>query len=97
MRVKAAVNPLDLLIAHGDVKLVVPYRFPLTLGNEMAGVVEQVGAEVSDFKVGDRVFARLPIDRIGHLLSTLPSMLLLWLGSLITSQTWRLQWLRLRH
>ena len=66
VRVKAtAVNPLDLLIAHGDVKLVVPYRFPLTLGNEMAGVVEQVGTEVSDFKVGDRVFARLPIDRIG--------------------------------
>lgn len=66
VRVKAAaVNPLDLLIVHGDVKLVVPYRFPLTLGNEMAGVVEQVGTEVSDFKVGNRVFARLPIDRIG--------------------------------
>lgn len=30
----AAVNPLELLIAHGDVKLVVPYQFPLTLGNE---------------------------------------------------------------
>ena len=32
----AAVNPLELLIAHGDVKLVVPYRFPLTIGNELA-------------------------------------------------------------
>ena len=61
----AAVNPLELLIAHGDVKLVVPYRFPLTIGNELAGVVEQVGAEVSEFKKGDRVFARLPTNRIG--------------------------------
>ena len=66
VRVKAAaVNPLELLIAHGDVRLVVPYRFPLTIGNEMAGIVEQVGSEVNDFKIGDRVFARLPINRIG--------------------------------
>lgn len=61
----AAVNPLELLIANGDVKMVVPYRFPLTIGNEMSGVVEQVGASVKDFHIGDRVFGRLPIDRIG--------------------------------
>lgn len=61
----AAVNPLELLIAHGDVKLVVPYSFPLTIGNEMSGVIEQVGASVKDFQVGDRVFGRLPINRIG--------------------------------
>lgn len=45
----AAVNPLELLITHGDVKMVVPYHFPLTIGNEMSGVVEQVGASVKDF------------------------------------------------
>ena len=61
----AAVNPLELLIAHGDVKMVVPYHFPLTIGNEMSGVIEQVGASVKDFQVGDRVFGRLPINRIG--------------------------------
>lgn len=61
----AAVNPLELLIANGDVKMVVPYRFPLTIGNEMSGMVEQVGASVKDFHIGDRVFGRLPIDRIG--------------------------------
>ena len=61
----AAVNPLELLIAHGDVKMGVPYHFPLTIGNEMSGVVEQVGASVKDFQVGDRVFGRLPINRIG--------------------------------
>ena len=61
----AAVNPLERLIAHGDVKLVVPYQFPLTLGNKMSGVVEQIGTKVKKFKKGDRVFARLPINRIG--------------------------------
>lgn len=29
--------------------------FPLTLGHELAGVIVQVGAEVHDYKVGDRV------------------------------------------
>lgn len=61
----AAVNPLDLLIADGDVKLVVPYNFPLTMGNEMVEVVERVGAKVNNFEVGTRVFARLPLQRIG--------------------------------
>ena len=34
----AAVNPLDLLIAHGDVKLVVPYNFPLTMETRWLGL-----------------------------------------------------------
>lgn len=66
IEVKAAgVNPLDNMITRGDVRLVTPYDFPLTLGNECAGVVVQVGAEVRGFAVGDKVFTRLPIDQIG--------------------------------
>ena len=61
----AGVNPLDNLIAHGEVKLVVPYKLPQTMGNEFVGIVKQVGAKVTDFKVGDRVFARNPLDNIG--------------------------------
>lgn len=61
----AGVNPLDNMITRGDVKLIVPYSFPLTMGNEMAGVVEETGRNVSKFQQGDRVFARLPLDKIG--------------------------------
>lgn len=59
VKVKAAgVNPLDLLILRGSVKLIVDYRFPLTMGNELSGVVEAVGQSVTKFKAGDSVYAR---------------------------------------
>lgn len=66
IRVKAAaVNPVDLLILTGSVKLIQDYSMPLTLGNECSGIVEQVGSKVKDFAKGDHVFARLPIQKIG--------------------------------
>ena len=40
IEVKAAgINPLDNMITRGDVKMLTPYAFPLTIGNEGAGVV----------------------------------------------------------
>ena len=37
----AAVNPVELLILTGSVKLIQDYPMPLTLGNECSGIVEQ--------------------------------------------------------
>lgn len=66
VRVKAAgVNPLDNMITRGEVKLIVPYAFPLVMGNELAGEVESVGAKVTAFVPGDRVYGRLPLGKIG--------------------------------
>lgn len=66
VRVKAAgVNPLDNMISRGEVKLIVPYASPQTAGNEFVGLVEEVGNQVKNFKLGERVFARLPLDSIG--------------------------------
>ena len=66
IQVKAAgVNPLDNLIAWGDLKLVVPYKLPQTLGNEFVGLVQQTGKDVTNFKVGDRVYGRNPLNNIG--------------------------------
>nr|WP_315219734.1 NADP-dependent oxidoreductase [uncultured Duganella sp.] len=61
----ASVNPLDLKIRDGEFKLLLPYRLPLILGNDMAGVVVRVGAGVRRFNVGDEVYARPDDDRIG--------------------------------
>lgn len=66
VRVKAAaVNPVDLLILAGDIKLIQDYPMPLTLGNECSGIVEKVGGSVSGFNEGDRVYARMPVGKIG--------------------------------
>lgn len=61
----AAVNPLELLLLTGSVKLIQDYTMPLTLGNECSGIVEKVGSKVTGFQKGDRVYTRLPLDKIG--------------------------------
>ena len=61
----AGVNLLDAKIRDGEFKLFLPYRFPLILGNEVAGVVVRVGSRVQRFKPGDEVYARPDDDRIG--------------------------------
>lgn len=61
----AGVNPLDNMIIRGEVKMIVPYKFPLVMGNEFVGTVEKVGAGVSRFSVGDRVYGRMPLEKIG--------------------------------
>ena len=61
----AAVNPLDNMIIKGEVKMIVPYSFPLVMGNEFAGIVEKVGKSVRKFQPGDRVYGRMELKRIG--------------------------------
>src|SRR2546430_9987301 len=61
----AGVNPVDSKIASGEFKLILPYRLPLILGNDVAGVVARVGSRVRRFKAGDQVYAEPPQDRIG--------------------------------
>ena len=61
----AAVNPLDNMIARGQIKALVPYRTPLIMGNECVGIVEQAGPAVTAFRREDRVYCRLPLRHIG--------------------------------
>ncbi|MFG3028231.1 NADP-dependent oxidoreductase [Streptomyces sp. NPDC048253] len=66
VRIRAAsVNPLDRMIRDGEMRTILPYRVPFVLGNDLAGIVVQVGSAVTDFAVGDEVFARPDKDRIG--------------------------------
>jgi NADPH:quinone reductase len=58
VRVRASsVNPADSLIAAGMLKQMgAEYEFPVVLGLDYAGTVEQVGVDVTRFAVGDEVF-----------------------------------------
>jgi len=61
----ASVNQLDAKIKTGEFKLLLPYKFPLVLGHDVAGIIIKVGSNVTQFKVGDEVFARPADFKIG--------------------------------
>ncbi len=68
----AGVNLLDSKIRDGEFKLILPYRMPLILGHDVAGVVVRVGARVRQFKPGDAVYARADDFRIGSFAELVP-------------------------
>lgn len=68
----AGVNLLDAKIRSGEFKLILPYRLPLILGHDVAGVVVKLGAGVRQFKLGDEVCARADDFRIGTFAEFVP-------------------------
>jgi NADPH2:quinone reductase len=61
VRVQASsINPLDGGIAAGMLAGMIPHEYPITLGRDFAGVVEQVGNGVISIAVGDEVFGEIP-------------------------------------
>ena len=68
----AGVNQLDSKIKDGQFKLILPYRLPLILGHDVAGVVVKAGPSVRQFKPGDEVYARTDDFRIGTFAEFVP-------------------------
>jgi NADPH:quinone reductase len=68
----AALNPVDFKVAAVGSDL---WRYPHVLGVDAAGVIEQVGTEVTDWRPGDRVFYHTTWRRPGTYaeLNTVPS------------------------
>jgi NADPH:quinone reductase len=60
IRVQASsVNPVDVGIAAGYLQAMFPYEFPVVLGRDYAGVIEQVGPAVTGYAPGDEVYGWL--------------------------------------
>jgi NADPH:quinone reductase-like Zn-dependent oxidoreductase len=56
----ASVNGFDVYQASGRFTDMMEHRFPTVIGRDLAGVVEGIGSEVTDFAVGDEVFGFVP-------------------------------------
>src|SRR3979490_1749703 len=66
VKVRAAgLNPVDFKFRQGKLRAILRPKLPFVLGNELAGEVIAVGSDVTRFRVGDRVFARVAKDRAG--------------------------------
>ena len=61
----ASVNLLDSKIKSGEFKLILPYKMPLVLGHDVAGIIVKTGAKVKNFKVGDEIYSRPSDFHIG--------------------------------
>ncbi|MBD0735764.1 alcohol dehydrogenase [Streptomyces sp. CBMA29] len=66
IRVRAAgLNPIDFKVREGKMKMLTHLDVPLVAGSELSGVVEAIGAGVTRFAAGDRVFARVDKTKLG--------------------------------
>ncbi|HVF26387.1 MAG TPA: NADP-dependent oxidoreductase, partial [Anaerolineales bacterium] len=59
------INPFDCAVRAGYMGQYFNYTFPLILGTDVSGVVEQVGEGVTDVSTGDVVYTRAGIYRDG--------------------------------
>ena len=61
----AAINPVDLAVRQGYMAEYLSPTFPLILGCDVSGTITEVGSEVTNFSVGDEVYARQDLNRNG--------------------------------
>ncbi|WP_414839367.1 NADP-dependent oxidoreductase [Carnobacterium sp. TMP28] len=84
VEVKAtSINPIDWKLREGYLQQMMDWPFPIILGWDVAGIISEVGEEVTEWKVGDKVFARPETTRFGtyaeftvvdqHLLAKIPA------------------------
>jgi NADPH:quinone reductase-like Zn-dependent oxidoreductase len=60
-----SVNPFDCAVRAGYMSAYFNYTFPLILGTDVSGTVEEVGEGVTDISPGDLVYTRAGVYRDG--------------------------------
>ena len=63
----AAINPIDKSLVLGYLDAMLPLTFPSTSAYDVSGIVMEIGSEVSNFKIGDLVYSRVPQEQMGTL------------------------------
>jgi NADPH:quinone reductase-like Zn-dependent oxidoreductase len=61
----SSVNPIDWKLREGLLQAIMPLRLPATAGQDLAGIVEAVGADVSDLAPGTAVYAMSGTGELG--------------------------------
>ncbi len=61
----SSVNPFDWKIREGFVKSWIALKFPAILGIDVAGTVEDLGKDVTNFRIGEKVYGRADFTRGG--------------------------------
>lgn len=62
----SSINGFDVAVANGMLANMMEHRFPVVLGKDFAGTVDEVGPGVTDFAVGDRVFGVVMTAYLGE-------------------------------
>lgn len=60
-----SINPIDWKLREGYLQQMFDWEFPIILGWDVAGIISAVGENVTDWQIGDRVFARPATTRFG--------------------------------
>ena len=63
----AAINPIDKSIILGNLQGMLPIPLPSNSAYDVSGIVVETGNEVSNFKIGDLVYSRVPQEQMGTL------------------------------
>lgn len=61
----AGLNPVDFKMVHGAARMIFSPKRPYPLGFDLSGVVIGLGTEVTDFKIGDEVYSKVPWEQMG--------------------------------
>lgn len=52
----SSVNGFDTAVAAGMLEGMMEHRYPVVVGRDFAGTIEQLGSDATEFAIGDRVF-----------------------------------------
>jgi NADPH:quinone reductase-like Zn-dependent oxidoreductase len=70
--IATSVNPIDWKVRTGHLKEKVPHQFPMILGWDVAGIIQEIGGAVTRFAPGDAVYTRPDATRNGSYAESIP-------------------------